>query len=198
MKALYETLKNSVLGGFSVTACDTQLTEYTETASGDTIVCNFTPAGSVKKLTLTAKLGVDTAVMYIDAECADGFAPKDAITMNLGDMKPDALLGSHHDCEWWMYPTFMSDFSELTPKTQSLFIKSGDVSYHLLPLCGDNFRCEFEAGKLRISSGKSGLTKLHGEFLTAAADADPFICVDKNFKFARSVGAIRRRQVDHH
>ena len=190
MNRIFETVKEELLSGFASAVGETMLNVCDVEANADGIICRYAACGGVK-MNITARLGEGSVVLYLEAECESGFAPQSAITMDLGPMKPDALLGSHHDGPWWMYPAFVSDYSELLPKTQSLFIKKGNTSYHLLPLCGDNFRCEFEAGKLRISSDKSGLTRLSGEFLAITEDADPFVAVDKNFKFARSVGAVR-------
>jgi len=190
MIRFFEEVRKSLLGGLVMKIGETELSpsRFIEDADGITGCYDITDGVS---LTVSAKIGEDTAVFYLDAKCEAGFAPKNAITAELGGIKPDALLGSHHNHECFLYPTFINDYSELKPKTQSLFVKVGDSHYHMLPLCGDNFRCEFEEGKLRISSGKSGLTSLTGEFLAVAKADDPFKAVDKSYSFARKVGAVR-------
>jgi len=190
MIGFFEEVREKLLGGLKVKIGETELKSENAVGNESGAVCDYAGANGAS-VTVRAKVGDGSLVLYLDAECPDGFAPKDAITVELGGISPDALMGSYHSSECWMYPSFVKDFSELKPKTQSLFIRYGDIHYHMLPLCGDNFRCELDSGKLTISSGKSGLTSLTGEFLAAAKADDPFDAVDKNYSFARKAGAIR-------
>ncbi len=191
MYNFFETVKDGLLNGLTAYIGDKALTVARVTERDGENVCEYCACDGVS-LTVRAKTAGSSTVLCLDAKCEAGFAPKDAVTVDLGgDIKPDVLLGSHHSSECWLYPTFISDYSELKPKTQSLFVKSGELHYNLIPLCGDNFRCEFEEGKLRISSGKSGLTSLFGEFLSVTRDTDPFTAIKKNYSFARMTGAIR-------
>lgn len=165
--------------------------------SDSKVIFRFKPEAGIQSLTITADIGEENILLSLDAYieprngAACGFAPENALVMTLGDLKPDALLGSRHDGPWWMYPTFGNDFSSLAPRTQSLLVKSGALNYHLLPLTGDDFRCEFNAGKLGITSDMSGLCHLTGAFLAVAASTDPLAAVWMNYRGARKLGGIR-------
>ena len=202
MNELYNFLKAHLLSDFAVTANLIRggtgtLTEFTETEADGAVVCAYTPAAGLAVLKITARFSDENIVLSLDAGInvqngkACGFAPECALTMTLGDIAPDALLGSRHDGPWWMYPTFGKDFASLAPRTQSLLVKSGALNYHLLPLTGDNFRCEFNAGKLEITSDTSGICRLTGDFLAVSVSTDPFKAVENNYRGARSLGAIR-------
>lgn len=173
------------------------LTKYTIAETENGAVFTFEPVEGLDLFEITARYGAKGVVFSINAKATIrngyicGFAPENAIEMTLGDMKPDALLGSHHDGPWWMYPKFTKDFAELRPQTQSLLVKSGDMNYHILPLTGDNFRCDIDAGKLIFSSDMSGLCSLSGDFLAVAASEDPVGVFEDNYKNAHALGAIR-------
>lgn len=184
MNKLYTFIKSHLLSNFAVTIGDKTLTPTLEVE---------TPFGAVIELDgvkITAKIGEDAIVFALDATAAEGFAAENALTLTLGDLTPDALLGSRHDGPWWMYPTFTQDFAALAPKTQSLLVKKDALHYHMLPLCSGNFRAEFVEGKLAITSGKSGLTALSGDFLAVSASTDPFTAVKNNYAWAHHIGAI--------
>ena len=161
------------------------------------VVFNFAPASGIQSMKITADIGEENILLSLDAEiqprngAACGFAPERAIVMTLGDLEPDALLGSRHDGPWWMYPTFGKDFSALASRTQSLLVKSGALNYHLLPLTGDNFRCEFNAGKVEFTSDMSGICHLTGAFMAISASTDPLAAVEMNYRGARKLGGIR-------
>ena len=202
MNALYNFVKTRLLSDFAVGVNlvrqkSGELTVESEEVFDDKIVLTYTPAAGVDKLVITARLGEENIVFFLDAEinarngAACGFAPERALTFTLGELKPDALLGSRHDGPWWMYPTFGDDFSALAPRTQSLLVRSGSLSYHLLPLTGDSFRCEFDAGKLEITSDTSGICRLTGAFLAVAASTDPLAAVEADYRGARKLGGLR-------
>ncbi|MCI8388209.1 MAG: hypothetical protein HFE63_07095 [Clostridiales bacterium] len=199
---LYSFIKSHLLSNFEVTlnlvrGVSGGLSEFTEEIDGDTVICKYIPGSNLEYFNIIAKLGEDAIVFAIDAmlkpngDTDSGFTSECGVTMTLGDIKPDALLGSHHDNAWWMYPTFCKDFSSIVPGSQSLLIKSGALNYHMLPLTGDNFRCEFNSGKLELISGMSGICHLSGDFLAVSVSTDPFKAVENNYKFAHEIGAIR-------
>ena len=173
-----------------------ELAVESEQTDGNRVIYTFRPAAGVDKLVITAEAGDESILFSIDAEInaikgvACGFAPENAILLTLGDIKPDALLGSRHDGPWWMYPTFGNDFSSIAPRTQSLLVKSGELSYHLLPLTGDNFRFEFNAGKGEFTSDMSGICKLTGAFLAVSVSTDPIRAGEANYRGARKLGGI--------
>lgn len=181
---LYTFAKEQLLSGFVLTVGETTVENFTE---------NETPFGAVLEAgdyRITAKIGEDAVVFALNAKNPAGFAAKDAITVPLGNIQPDAMLSSYHDKEWWMYPSFTTDFAALAPRTQSLLIQKGSLHYHLLPLCSGNFRAEFSEGKLRLSSDMSGLTELSGDFLAVSVSSDPFAAVKNSFAYAHKIGAL--------
>ena len=186
MKTLYQFIKSNFLSGFTVNG----MSEFCETETENRIVCSYADGDGVS-LTVTAEIGEDAIVFYLNAKNPAGFAAQHALSWKLGPTVPDAMLGSHHKSPWWMYPSFTTDYNALLPKTQSLLIKSGALHYHLLPLTGDNFRCEFEAGEMFISSDKSGLCELSGAFLAVSVSSEALTAVENNYKNARRTGAIR-------
>ncbi len=185
MNNLYTFVKEHLLSNFAVTIGEQTIAAYTENETPFGMVCDL---GACK---ITAKIGEDAIVLSLDAACDGGFAPQDALTMELGDLTPDAMLSSYHDSQFWMYPKFTTDYNALSPRTQSVIIKKGALNYHLLPLCGDNFRAEMSEGKLRITSGKSGLTRLTGDFLAVSVSTDPYTAVKNSYAYAHKIGAIR-------
>ncbi len=200
MNKLYTFAKEQLLSSLStelvrIHGRSSTLAEYEETLTEDGAKLVFKTTYGIEKLEIYAKFGEDSIVFSLYAltqgRTESAFAAEDAIMLTLGPTKPDALLGSRHDGPWWMYPTFTSDYNELAPRTQSLLVKSGALNYHLLPLTGDNFRAEFNAGKLRITSDMSGLVELKGTFLSVSASTDPLAAVENNFRGARALGAIR-------
>ncbi len=202
MNELYTFVKEKLLSDFKITinpyrGKSIQLEAFEEELDGQRAVLTFDSAEGLKSLKLYAELLEDSVVFSVDAELAvhiggvSGFASEDALTLELGPASPDALLGSHHDNGFWMYPSFLSKFEDILPRTQSLIVRSGDSSYHLLPLTGDNFRCEFEKGKLKITSDMLGLCRLRGAFLSVSVSKEPISAVKNNYLAARTVGAIR-------
>ena len=107
------------------------------------------------------------------------------------DVVTDGILANGHNGPWWMFPHFINSVSEIKPRTQGLVVRLGDKHCHLLPLCGDNFRCEFTAGKVYLSTGTSGIQSLNGDFLAITVADDPFEAVRCGYENARAMGSIR-------
>ncbi len=202
MNELYTFVKEKLLSDFKFTinlyrGKSIQLDSFTEELDGQRAVLTFDSVEGLKSLKLYAELLSDSVVFSLDAEVAvhiggvSGFAPEGALTLELGTLEPDALLGSHHDNGFWMYPSFISKFEDILPQTQSLIVKSGEDNYHLLPLTGENFRCELEKGRLQITSDMLGICRLHGAFLSVSVASDPLSVVKNNYLSARKAGAIR-------
>ncbi|HIX93343.1 MAG TPA: alpha-galactosidase [Firmicutes bacterium] len=199
---LYEFIKSKLLSGFAadvscIRGVSGRLAEFSEEIGDDSVVVTFKPEYGLERFAIRVDLSDNSAVLSLDAKIPvqngayRGFSPEHAVSFTLGDVEPDALLGSHHDCPWWMYPAFVKSFDELKPRTQSLLVKSGEQNYYMLPLTGDNFYCEINSGRLYISSDTSGICRLTGAFLAVSVSADPYKAVDDCFKYAREVGAIR-------
>lgn len=92
---------------------------------------------------------------------------------------------------WWQNVCFETDPSALPRYTQSLHLMESGVHYHVLPLCCDDFRAEFEGDRLRMSIGCGGHGSVSGVFATIAAGETPYEAIKTNFRTARASGAIR-------
>lgn len=150
-----------------------------------------------KRFIITAKERGNTVVFSLDARRSmslgsyASFASADAVNIKLGPIEPDAITANAHDTMWWMLPVFTDSFSSLPRQTQSAFVKVGDKHVHILPLTGDNFRCELDGNGLHITSDMLSLTSLTGDFLAVTLADDPFSAVEECYRTARDFGAIR-------
>jgi len=152
----------------------------------------------LEKLDVTARVQGNTVIFSIDMKRDDDICglytllPEKCVEFPLCEgIETDDILASTHAGAWWMFPEFLSSVKELKPMTQGLVMKLGDKHCHLLPLCGDNFRCEFGEGKAYLSTGTSGITNIKGDFLAVTVADDPFEAVKCNYENARAAGAIR-------
>jgi len=203
MRKLYDFAKEHLLSHFVLTTNLTRqrsgvLREYTEEFRDDGVSVVFQKGYKYKSLSIDARFGESGIVFSLHAKLDyanrifESFSHEGGITLDLGDMEPDRILGSCcKDAAFWTHPQFTDSFAKLNPHTQSLLLQKGAFHYHLLPLCGDNFRCEIEAGKLRITSDMCGLYELTGDFLAVSVSTDPFRAVEENYRNARALGGIR-------
>lgn len=143
------------------------------------------------RIEITARERGNTVVFSVNATSGEPFPAEHAVNIPLGPAKPDAITANYHDLLWWMYPSFTDSFAELPNQTQSAFVKLGDKHIHLLPLTGDNFRCELDGSGLHLTSGMPTLTELHGDFLAVTVADDPFDAVRECYADARALGALR-------
>ncbi|MCQ2433052.1 MAG: alpha-galactosidase [Clostridia bacterium] len=201
MTTLSETIKNHLLSGMVLTFRRVHdvvntLSAYTEEEKGDGVRMVYETQNS-------ASAGIDvknsggTVMFSIDAPIVRGwgtssaFLPEKAVSLTLGDMQPEALVCNYHDNPWWMLPSHGNTFAEIPAKTQGLLILHGGKHYHILPLCGDNFRCEIEGDTVSLTSDTSALQRLSGAFLAVTEADDPFTAVRENYENARACGAVR-------
>lgn len=143
------------------------------------------------QFSITSRERGNTVVLSIDAQSEEPFPAENAVHIPLGPVAPDAITANYHDLLWWMYPAFVSSFAELPKQTQSAFVKLGEKHIHLLPLTGENFRCELDGDGLHLSSGMPDLHALRGDFLAVTVADDPFDAVKECYADARALGAIR-------
>lgn len=151
--------------------------------NGPQQVLSYKAEGFTAKLTISRRDGV--CCYEIEAK-SSGFAAFKAISISFNSFNPDAAVASFHDKLWWMYPKFISDFSEIPEKTQELWFRKDDSQYYLQPLCGDNFRCEFGPSVVYISSGNNGLNSINGVFLVQSEAEDLYKAVNSCFEFVRT------------
>ena len=196
LEKLFEKIKDHLLSSMALTLNGENgrtetLAVLREERNGDGVRLVY--EGALGGAEIDAVIGEKTVTFFLHAHVqADAaFTPGDAVTMRLGDMEPEAMLGSFHDKLWWMMPSYPKTFADILSRTQSLFVKNGETHYHILPLCGDNFRCELQEGLMRLSSDMEGLRELSGAFLSVSAAEDPFDAVAENYRAARARGGIR-------
>ncbi len=205
MNGLLEFIRDNILGGFEISLdynkCKSELcTDYSVKECGNTVELSYDleEMRYARRLKLLARCMDDTVIFYLDSEAELSihgllsYKPENALNMKLGGgIKPDCLLGSaHYQGMWWMFPTFAENYEELAPLTQSLLAKYSDRHYHILPLCGENFRCELDGSGLHINTGMSGVRSLKGAFLAVSAADDPYTAVCQAYTNARAAGAI--------
>ena len=190
MKNLYEQLVRDLLCDLKPTRGGTTYAEHVQIVTDDGVRCTYLTNEDGFRAELQVTFTQEAVLFSLDASCTEGFAAQKALSFRLGPTVPDAMLGSRHDGPWWMYPTFGGDYASLAPKTQSLLLQKGVLHYHLLPLCSGNFRAEFEAGCLYLSSGMEGIKHMQGTFLAAAVSTDPYEAVRNTYTAARNTGAI--------
>lgn len=107
------------------------------------------------------------------------------------DCAPDDILAFEHSGPWWMLPAFPSSVDKIKRRTQNLVLRFGSRHCHLLPLCGDDFRCEIGEGEVYLAPGSSGRQSIKGDFLAVTVADDPFAAVREGYENARAADAIR-------
>jgi len=170
----------------------------TETENG--IVYNLLPRplNHITKLEITARYYKNTVVFSIEMQrgkdliSVRSFRAENGLEIKLcQDLKPDKILSfSNLDDPFWVIPKFISSVDEIEYKTQNLVMQIEDKHYHLLPLCGEDFRCELGSGIVYLSPGCSGRQFLKGDFLAVTVADDPFEVVKNGYENAKELGAI--------
>jgi len=168
---------------------------------GDSVTFCYTSDNEEFKnrLNITARAEKNTVVFSVDmyTDISDICAlftlvpEKCAVIPLCREADADDILASTHAGAWWMFPHFLKSVKDIKPLTQNLVMRMGEKHYHLLPLCGDNFRCEFGPGELYLSTGTSGLQSIKGDFLAVTVADDPFTAVKDGYENARAMGAVR-------
>ena len=169
----------------------TQFLEKIDTPFEDCTVMTYTGDAQVDHFAISVRQRGNTLVFSIDARNDVPFSAENAVNIPFGPLEIDAITANFHDCLWWMMPAFVDSFADLPKQTQSAFVKAGEKHLHLLPLTGDNFRCEMDGDGLHLISGMPSLTALRGDFLAVTAADDPFDAVEMCYADAKALGAIR-------
>ena len=141
-------------------------------------------------LRILAEKAADSALFSVELTADRPLAAR-ALTFRLDLSGADAVLDSHHLGPWWMMCGWPEKREDLQPKTQNVLLRRGEEHISAVPLTGDVFRCEADGDGLHLETGCDGFTELHGAFLSVTTDADPFAAVERNYRFAREMGAIR-------
>lgn len=152
---------------------------------------------------ISARERGNTVVFSIDAKMEQhlgsyaAFTPENAVNISLGGecagsgAREVKITASAHDGMWWMFPHFVSSFDSLPDRTQSALINMGKDHIHILPLTGDNFRCELDGSGLHLIPDMMSLSSLSGPFLAVTVTDDPFSAVNECYSDARALGAVR-------
>lgn len=199
MKTLYRFAKTNLFRDLYLTvrlrdgSC-VSFPPVSEKPDGDSVVLRY-DASWFRDLTVRADFGTDCILFSICADLRDDdgiapFAPNRAVSITLGGRQPDRMLAYDHENPWWTMPYFPAAFAELHGGSQQLLCEIAGLHYHMLPLCGTDFRCEAEAGILTLTSGMPGLKQLRGPFLSLAVSEDPLAAVEQNYRGARALGGI--------
>ena len=194
---LHSLLDTSVISFSLVRGRSVVLTAASAEEKEDGCTVHFVPPDKNGEAIITVRSSGDSAVLSIVARrnvpngSAAGFLPENAVSLRYGALKPDAVVANTHNGPWWMLPGFLHELKDVPVQTQGLLMKVGGHHVHVLPLTGDNFRCELDGTGLRLTSDTAGLYALNGAFLAVSWDPDPYEAIRKNYAYAREVGAIR-------
>lgn len=143
------------------------------------------------KLTITATTKENSTLYSADVVSESPLAAR-AVIMKVDTTTAEAMLDIHDDtCPVWKMSGWSAHKDGINIITQNFLAKKGDDHYSLVCLMGDIFRCEVDREGLYFWAGMDGFTELHGGFLTVTVDSDPLKAVEKNYRFAREIGAIK-------
>ncbi len=202
MNDLLSFLRESLLSNFAFTINLARnrggaTSGFTESSTDSETLFDIAPCEGVDRFVVSVKKLGNTLLFHLDAEIVyqrgvvSGFTPECAISLPLGSITPDAILASQHYGIWWMQPQFAKAFSELNYRIQSLLMRIGEKHYHVMMLCGDNFRCEINNGALTFTSNASGQHTMKGDFMAITVADAPLAAIEENYANARALGGIR-------
>ncbi len=150
---------------------------------------------SHKHFTVTAEVRGESVLFSIDlkrpVEPFAKFQPDNAVNFSIGGITPDAIRYYYHRYTCCLEPAFCHRFEELGRRTHTALVRIGDKHYNILGLAGDIFRCDFDGEGYHLSTAATGYNGLKGPFLAVTCADDPFDAIDRNYKFAREMGAIK-------
>ncbi len=185
----------SVWQGVSVRVCLDNDDEYTLAWSGQ--------AGAfVHDDWLFVRLSLKTIekklLVFLDAEVTKGISwpgrswhPQYAVRIRVASLGDLTGLCAHYLYNsWWTRPHFDCVLSNLPEKTQSLLYGVGEKYHHLLAVCDEQVRCEFQGGEqagIEFVSGpsKSGVRGFSGLIAIYGVSAEPFQLINDNVQLGR-------------
>ncbi|MBR5252436.1 MAG: hypothetical protein IKV39_01005 [Clostridia bacterium] len=144
------------------------------------------------KLTVTAKTVENSTLYSADIESESPLAAR-AVTLAVDTSFADAMLDIHDDtCPVWKMSGWSAHKNGIEIITQNILAQKGEDHISITCLMGDLFRSEMDSENgLYLWAGMDGFTSLHGSFLAVTADSDPIKAVEKNYRFAHDMGAIK-------
>ncbi len=166
--------------------------DVTETETGAVFSAND---GAFERFDVIAEVKGDSVLFSIDIkqklEPFTKFQPDNSVSFSIGGVTPDAIRYYYHMYTCCIQPALCHSFEELGRRTHTALVKIGDEHYNILGLAGDVYRCDFDGEGYHISIGSTGYTRLKGPMLAITRAADPFAAIDRNYEFAREMGAIK-------
>ncbi|MBD2868799.1 Sip1-related alpha-galactosidase [Paenibacillus arenilitoris] len=120
------------------------------------------------------------------------FAPDNGITIKLG--KPEGIegvLANYQHKDWWTRPHFDTDLTKLPGRTLSLLWRTDGAYYHMLPVCGTQYRTDLAGGTsneealhVRISSHQGGMTRCDTFAFLLGVGEDPYELAEQGVETA--------------
>ena len=155
----------------------------------------FTPdIGGYKSFKVIAEVKGDSVLFSVDIkhefEPFSTFRAENAVNFSIGGATPDAIRYYYHRYTCCLEPALCHSFEELGRRTHTALVKIGDEHFNILGLAGDIYRCDFDGEGYHISIGSTGYTGVKGPILAITRADDPFEAIDRNYAFAREMGAI--------
>lgn len=193
MNKITEIISSAFLGNMAICVNAQNGESYqlaptlTETENGAV----WTAANDVVDVAIKAEADCCKTLFSIDLVSKTPLSNR-AVTWNVSVDFADDVLSFYHSNKWWMMPEWVKKkdggFSE---RTQNYIFRTGDKHIGLTALTGDIFCCESEGFNMYLETGLGGFSELHGAFLCGAVDSVPDKAMEKAYKYARKMGAIR-------
>ncbi|MGI2027275.1 Sip1-related alpha-galactosidase [Endozoicomonas acroporae] len=151
---------------------------------------------------LSVRLSLETKgrqlLLSLNAEISKGVSwpgrswhPRCAVRINIASLGDISGLCAHYLYNsWWTRPHFDCALNNLPEKTQSLLYGLGEEYHHLLAVCDEQVRCEFQGGdvagiELVAGPSKSGVRDFSGLIAIYGVSADPFSLINNNVQLGR-------------
>lgn len=118
--------------------------------------------------------------------------PQYAVRISINSLGDLCGLCAHYLYNsWWTRPHFDRALNNLPEKTQSLLYGVKDEYHHLLAVCDEQVRCEFQGGEpegVELVSGpaKSGVREFSGLISIYGTGSDPFQLINDNVQQGRN------------
>jgi raffinose synthase len=113
------------------------------------------------------------------------FAAQNGIILHIEEMgQVDGLMANYQHKDWWTRPHFDHEWSTLPERTQSLLWSKDTAYFHLLPVCGPEFRtdvCGSATGlQIRVSSHQGGRNKCNSLSFVLGTGTNPYQLIERH------------------
>ena len=147
---------------------------------------------------LTGRLRLELSQQTADEDY--NLAMERPVTLELRvDERPEKITAMYLYNDWWTRPMFLSDFSQVPPRTQVLYLKYPDRYACLVPAVGESFKTSLAPGgkdclRLEMTALLGGQSTLDEPVFLLAEDQSIRGAVEKAFAYLAGEKGIRRRQ----